>query len=74
MRVLESADPRTLLGLRDRSMLELLYSTGMRKGELVALNLAHFSFDKQEVVILKSKSRKGRVVPVGEFARHFTEA
>jgi integrase/recombinase XerD len=74
VRVLESADPRTLLGLRDRSMLELLYSTGMRKGELVALNLADFSFEKQEVVILKSKTRKGRVVPVGEYARHFTEA
>ncbi len=74
VRVLESADPRTLLGLRDRSMLELLYSTGMRKGELVALNLGDFSFEKREVVILKSKSRKGRVVPVGEYARHFTEA
>jgi len=74
VRVLESADPRTLLGLRDRSMLELLYSTGMRKGELVSLNLADFSFGKQEVVILKSKSRKGRVVPMGEYARHFTEA
>jgi integrase/recombinase XerD len=74
VRVLESADPRTLLGLRDSSLLELLYSTGMRKGELVALNLADFSFEKQEVTILKSKSTKGRVVPVGEYARHFTEA
>jgi integrase/recombinase XerD len=54
--------------------LELLYSTGMRKGELVALDLADFSFEKQEVTILKSKSRKGRMVPVGEYARHFTEA
>ncbi len=74
VRILESADPRTLQGLRDRSMLELLYSTGMRKGELVALNLADFSFESQEVAILKSKSKKGRVVPVGEYARHFTEA
>ena len=72
--VLESADPRALLGLRDRSMLELLYSTGMRKGELVALNLDDFSFERREAVILKSKSKKGRVVPVGEYARHFTEA
>ena len=55
-------------------MLELLYSTGMRKGELVALNVADFSFERQELVIVKSKSRKGRVVPVGEYARHFTEA
>jgi len=55
-------------------MLEMLYSTGMRKGELVALNVADFSFERQELVIVKSKSRKGRMVPVGEYARNFTEA
>ena len=74
VRVLEAVSPRTSQGLRDRAMLELLYSTGMRKGELVALNVADFSFERQEMVIVKSKSRKGRVVPVGEYARHFTEA
>jgi integrase/recombinase XerD len=73
VRVLESVDPRTGLGLRDRAMLEILYSTGMRKGELVGLNVADFSFERQEIAIVKSKSRKGRVVPVGEYARHFTE-
>ena len=55
-------------------MLEILYSTGMRKGELVALNVADFSFERQEIVIVTSKSRKGRMVPVGEYARRFTEA
>jgi len=74
VRVLEAADARNALGLRDRSALELLYSTGMRKGELVALNVADFSFKRQELTIVKSKSRRGRMVPVGEFARHFTEA
>jgi integrase/recombinase XerD len=74
VRVLESVSPKTSKGLRDRAILELLYSTGMRKGELVALNVADFSFERQELVIVKSKSRKGRVVPVGEYARHFTEA
>ncbi len=74
VRVLESVSPKTSQGLRDRAILELLYSTGMRKGELVALNVADFSFERQELVIVKSKSRKGRVVPVGEYARHFTEA
>ncbi len=46
----------------------------MRKGELVVLNVADFSFERQEMVIVTSKSKKGRVVPVGEYARHFTEA
>jgi integrase/recombinase XerD len=73
VRVLESVDPRTAQGLRDRAMLEILYSTGMRKGELVALNVADFSFERQEIAIVKGKSRKGRVVPVGEYARLFTE-
>jgi len=74
LRVLESVSPVSSQGLRDRAMLEILYSTGMRKGELVALNVADFSFERQELVIVTSKSRKGRVVPVGEYARHFTEA
>jgi len=74
VRVLESVSPVSSQGLRDRAMLEILYSTGMRKGELVALNVADFSFERQEFVIVTSKSRKGRVVPVGEYARHFTEA
>jgi len=74
VRVLEAMSPSTSQGLRDRAMLEMLYSTGMCKGELVALNVADFSFERQELVIVKSKSRKGRVVPVGEYARHFTEA
>ena len=74
VRVLESLSPSSSQGLRDRAMLEILYSTGMRKGELVALNVADFSFEQQELVIVKSKSRRGRLVPVGEYARHFTEA
>ena len=40
----------------------------------MALNVADFSFERQEMVIVTGKSRKGKVVPVGEYARHFTEA
>lgn len=74
VKLLEAVDPHTTLGLRDRAVLELLYSTGMRKGELVALDVADFSFKRQELAILTSKNKRGRVVPVGEYARHFTEA
>ncbi|OGO08071.1 MAG: hypothetical protein A2Y61_05085 [Chloroflexi bacterium RBG_13_60_13] len=72
--VLEAVSPRSAQGLRDRAILEVLYSTGMRKGELVALNVEDFSFTRREIAILKSKSKRGRVVPVGEYARQFTEA
>ena len=36
--------------------------------------MADFSFKRQALAILKSKNKRGRVVPVGEYARHFTEA
>ncbi len=49
-------------------------STGMRKGELVALNVADFSFERQELAIVEEQIQEGQVVPVGEYARHFTEA
>ncbi len=61
VKLLEAVDPRTTLGLRDRAVLELLYSTGMRKGELVALDVADFAFKRQELAILKSKNKRGRV-------------
>jgi len=44
VRVLESVIPQTALRLRDRAMLEFLCSTGMRKREIVSLNVADFSF------------------------------
>ena len=38
------------------------------------LNIADFSFGTQELVIVDGKGRKDRVLPVGEYACHFTEA
>jgi site-specific recombinase XerD len=42
--------------LRDRALPEIRNSTGMCKGEFAALNLANFSFERQEMVIVTSKS------------------
>jgi len=74
VRMLESVPPTTALGLRDRAILELLYSTGIRKRELVNLNVVDFSFEARELLIVESKGGKDRIVPVGEHARRFTEA
>jgi tyrosine recombinase XerC len=52
---------------RDRAILELLYSTGMRVSELVACNLASLDF-KDEMVRVKGKGNKERMVPIGEQA------
>jgi integrase/recombinase XerC len=57
-----------LPGLRDRAILELLYSSGLRIGELTALNVA--SLDLREgLVRVVGKGRKERIVPVGSKAR-----
>lgn len=55
------------LGLRDRAMLELLYATGLRVSELVALTLLEISLDVGVVRII-GKGGKERLVPLGEQA------
>jgi integrase/recombinase XerD len=73
-KILESSPVNTPAGLRDRAILEVLYSTGIRRGELVQLNVEDFFPDRDELVILKGKGKKERVVPIGEYAQKFTEA
>lgn len=53
--------------LRDRAMFELLYGSGLRVGELVALDLGDLSTDLTEVRVL-GKGHKERMVPVGSVA------
>ncbi|MCL6588794.1 MAG: tyrosine-type recombinase/integrase [Firmicutes bacterium] len=74
LQVLDSCPVNTGKELRDRAILELLYSTGIRRSELVNLNVADFSPERQEVAIFKGKGRKDRVVPLGEYASRFIEA
>jgi integrase/recombinase XerC len=63
-RLLDAPSERTLLGARDKAMLETLYSTGMRVSELVGLNLADVDFFG-EVVRVSGKGRKQRLSPLG---------
>ena len=63
--LLESPGAEETFGARDRAMLELLYSTGMRVSELVACNMANLDFDI-EMVRVRGKGNRERVVPMGE--------
>jgi integrase/recombinase XerD len=71
--VLLQPDVRTPFGLRDRAILETLYSTGMRRAELAALDTADVGFDEGMVEIRKGKGRKGRIVPIGDRALSWIE-
>ena len=59
--IMEKADDSTVMGLRDRAIMELLFSTGLRVSELTALNRDDINFDRNEIAIL-GKGRKMRVV------------
>ena len=65
--LLATPDVATLLGLRDRAMLETLYATGLRVSELTGLKLAQVSLDMGVVRVL-GKGSKERLVPLGEEA------
>nr|WP_305799385.1 site-specific tyrosine recombinase XerD [Marinobacterium weihaiense] len=65
--LLMAPDTRDLLGLRDRTMLELLYATGLRVSELVGLQLEQVN-QRIGVIRVVGKGDKERLVPVGDEA------
>jgi integrase/recombinase XerC len=64
-RLLEAPDAGAPLGRRDRAMLELLYATGLRVGELVAVDVSSCDFDER-LLRVQGKGGKERIVPFGE--------
>jgi integrase/recombinase XerC len=68
IRFIETPDVSTILGKRDRAIMELLYATGVRVSELTKLNLTDVDL-KNKTVLVTGKRRKQRLVPFGEPAR-----
>ncbi len=69
-RIIESAfakTPKDFLGLRDRAILEVFYSSGLRISELVGLNLEDIDFISG-ILKIRGKGKKERIVPIGETA------
>jgi integrase/recombinase XerD len=66
--VLAHPDINNPLGLRDRALMETLYSTGMRRMELANLKLHDLDVERGTVMIRKGKGKRDRVVPIGSRA------
>ncbi len=75
-KLLDTPPVNNWLGARDRAILEMLYSTGMKTSELMALNQDDIDF-LGEVVHIRGKGKKERIAPIGSSAleaiRHYME-
>lgn len=67
-KLLLAPDVTTPLGVRDRAMLELFYSTGLRVSELTALDVADIDLVDGELSVRRGKGGKARRIPVGAAA------
>lgn len=66
--IISLCDLTTLQGIRDRALLELLWSTGIRRGEVAPLEIYSADFSRKILTIVQGKGKQDRVVPVGERA------
>lgn len=71
-RLLDEPNLGTLDGYRDKTMLELLYATGMRVSELVNVPVKNVDM-KMQYVIVMGKGSKERMLPLGRTALHYLE-
>lgn len=71
-KLLDSIDTSNPFGYRDRTILELMYSSGLRAGEVVKLNVSSIDF-KDRSILVYGKGSKERIVPVGDTALKYLE-
>ena len=72
-KLLHAPNNKTALGYRDRTVLEVLYSSGIRKEELINLQLGDVDYHDGFVRINSGKGNKDRVVPIGKIACRYLE-
>lgn len=72
-RLLAQPDLSAITGVRDRAMLEVLYSTGMRRMELAGLQVPDIDLQAHTAMIRCGKGRRDRLIPLGERACHWIE-
>lgn len=72
-KLLKVPDTKTVLGYRDRTILELLYTTGIRRAELYKLQVEDVDYNDGFLRINNGKGGKDRVVPLGKIACRYLE-
>ncbi|MCK6440676.1 MAG: site-specific tyrosine recombinase XerC [Planctomycetes bacterium] len=72
-RIANMPDIKTPLGIRDRAIIETFFSTGIRRAELIKLNIYDINFDAGWLMIREGKGKKDRLIPIGERARQWVE-
>ncbi|MCP3922340.1 MAG: tyrosine-type recombinase/integrase, partial [Desulfobacterales bacterium] len=71
-KIMQAPDTKSVIGYRDRAILEILYSSGIRKTELRKLTLNDVDYDDGYLRV-QGKGRKERVVPIGKIACRYLE-
>jgi len=71
-KLLNAPDTATLLGVRDRAMLEMAYGAGLRVSELIGLELSNLFLEDSYIRVF-GKGSKERIIPVGNTAIEWTE-
>jgi len=71
--LLQAPNTEENLGLRDRAMLELMYASGLRVSEIIALKLIHLRLNEGIIHIIGGKGNKERLVPFGGEAAQWLE-
>jgi len=72
-KMLRAADVHTVMGYRDRAIMEVFYSTGIRKQELLNLTVDDVNLESGILAVRHGKGGKDRVVPLGRIAAKFLE-
>jgi integrase/recombinase XerD len=70
-KVMAQADLTDALGLRDRAIMETLYSTGVRRFELAGIQLVDLDAERKTVTVRQGKGKRDRTVPIGARALHW---
>jgi integrase/recombinase XerD len=72
-KIIHAPDTKTVIGYRDRTILEVLYSSGIRKEEVNNLTLNDVDYHDGFLRIIEGKGKKDRIVPIGKIACRYLE-